>query len=78
MSQMSIQEQEPLIRRTNKFMEKYGVSKKWLASKTGITIQKFSYFSNSRFAIPKSQYERLVAFLDEYERRMIGFAALDN
>lgn len=78
MAQMTIQDQEYLINRTNKFIEKYGISKKWLATKVCIPVQKLSYFLNSRFAIPQKQYDRLTAFLDEYERRMVGFAALEN
>lgn len=78
MKNRTIQDQQYLINRTNKFMEKYGCSKKWLACKTGITIQKFSYFCNSRFAIPENQYERLAAFMDEYDRRMVGFVALEE
>ncbi len=78
MTQMTIQEQEPLIRRTNNFIKKYGMSKRWLAAKTGITEQKFSYFCNSRFALSVNQHSRLVAFLDEFERRMVGFDALED
>lgn len=78
MAQMTIQDQEYLINRTNRFIEKYGISKKWLASKVNIPVQKLSYFLNSRFAIPQKQHDRLTAFLDEYERRMVGFAALEN
>lgn len=78
MMQMTIQDQEYLINRTNKFIEKYGISKKWLASKVSIPVQKLSYFINSRFAISQKQFDRLTAFLDEYDRRMVGFTALDN
>lgn len=78
MRQMTIQQQEPLIKRTNDFIKKYGVSKKWLAEKAGITVQKFSYFCNSRFALSANQYDHLVAFLDEYQRRMVGFDAVEN
>lgn len=78
MAQMTIQEQEYLINRVNKFLKKYGVSKKWLASKVGIAEQRFSYFCNSRFVIPNNQYDRLLKFMDEYEKRLIGFEALEN
>jgi len=78
MTQMTIQEQEPLIKRTNNFIKKFGMSKRWLASKVNITEQKFSYFCNSRFALSAKQHNRLVAFLDEFERRMVGFDALEN
>ena len=46
MMQMTIQDQEYLINRTNKFFEKYGISKKWLAAKVGIPVQKLSYLGN--------------------------------
>lgn len=77
MIQMSIQEQEPLIRRTNKFIEKYGIKKKWLAGKVRIDEQKFSYFCNFRFALSFNQYNNLVDFLNKYEKYM-GFVELET
>lgn len=78
MAKTTIQDQQYLINRTNRFMEKYGCSKKWLASKVGIDVRNLSYFCNSRFAIPEKQYNRLVEFMDEYDRRMVGFVALEE
>ena len=78
MAKTTIQDQQYLITRTNRFMEKYGCSKKWLASKVGIAVRNLSYFCNSRFAIPEKQYNRLVEFMDEYDRRMVGFVALEE
>lgn len=75
MIQMSIQEQEPLVKRTNEFIEKYGIKKKWLAGKVKIDEQKFSYFCNSRFALSFNQYNNLVDFLNKYEKYM-GFVEL--
>lgn len=77
MIQMSIQEQEPLIKRTNEFIEKYGIKKKWLAGKVKIDEQKFSYFCNSRFALSFKQYNNLVDFLNKYEKYM-GFVELET
>ena len=78
MAKTTIQDQQYLINRTNRFMEKYGCSKKWLASKVGIAVRNLSYFCNSRFAIPEKQHNRLVEFMDEYDRRMVGFVALEE
>lgn len=78
MAKTTIQDQQYLINRTNRFMEKYGCSKKWLASKVGIAVRNLSYFCNSRFAISEKQYNRLVEFMDEYDRRMVGFVALEE
>lgn len=78
MAKTTIQDQQYLINRTNRFMEKYGCSKKWLASKVGIAVRNLSYFCNSRFAIPEKQYNCLVEFMDEYDRRMVGFVALEE
>lgn len=78
MAKTTIQDQQYLINRTNRFMEKYGCSKKWLSSKVGIAVRNLSYFCNSRFAIPENQYDRLAAFMDEYDRRMVGLVALEE
>lgn len=75
---MTIQQQTNLIERTNSFIEKFGVSRKWLASKVSIREKDFSGFINQRIAISKNQSERLELFLDEYERRMVGFDAVEN
>ena len=64
MIQMSIQEQEPLVKRTNEFIEKYGIKKKWLAGKVKIDEQKFSYFCNSRFALSFNQYNKYMGFVE--------------
>ena len=73
---MTIQEQSYLIDRTNSFIEKYGVSRKWLALKVRIREKDFSGFINQRLAISKNQKERLTAFLDEYEECMSTFSQL--
>lgn len=75
---MTIQQQTNLIERTNSFIEKFGVSRKWLASKVNIREKDFSGFINQRIAISKNQSERLEMFLNEYERRMVGFDAVEN
>lgn len=73
---MTIQEQTCLIDRTNSFIKKYGVSRKWLASKVQIREKDFSGFINQRHAISKNQKERLTKFLDEYEQCMATFSQL--
>ena len=73
---MTIQEQTHLCHRTNKFIEKYGVSRKWLASKAKIREKDFSCFINQRLALSKNQQERLTAFLDKYEQCMSTFSQL--
>ena len=55
MAQITIQQQEELMQRTKKFVAKYGISKKWLASKVGISVRDFSLFINARFAITQYQ-----------------------
>lgn len=75
---MTIQQQTNLIERTNNFIEKFGVSRKWLASKVSIREKDFSGFINQRIAISKNQSERLQMFLNEYEQRMVGFVALEE
>lgn len=75
---MTILEQTELIAKTEKFIDRYGVSQKWLASKTNIPEKKFSEFINMKLALSKNQCERLVTFLVEWDRRMDGFDALEN
>lgn len=76
MAQITIKQQEELMERTKEFVEKYGISKKWLAAKVGISVRDFSYFINSRFAIPQCQYDRLLSFVDEWEKCMSTFSQL--
>lgn len=70
--------QEPILKRTKRFIEKYGVKNIWLAEHVKIPAKTFSTFYNGRYALSAPQLERLIAFLDEYERRMVGFLALEN
>ena len=72
MAQITIQQQEELMQRTKKF----GISKKWLASKVGISVRDFSLFINARFAITQHQYDKLLGFIDEWEQCMSTFSQL--
>lgn len=76
MAQITIQQQEKLMQRTKEFVAKYGISKKWLASKVGISVRDFSMFINSRFAITQHQYDKLLGFVDEWEQCMSTFSQL--
>lgn len=76
MAQITIQQQEELMQRTKKFVAKYGISKKWLASKVGISVRDFSLFINVRFAITQHQYDKLLGFIDEWEQCMSTFSQL--
>lgn len=76
MAQITIQQQEELMQRTKKFVAKYGISKKWLASKVGISVRDFSLFINARFAITQHQYDKLLGFVDEWEQCMATFSQL--
>ena len=78
MAQMTILDQQSTINRTNKFIERYGIAKKWMAVKVQIPLQKFSYFCNGRFALSEPEFNRLTDFLNEYDRRMVGFMALEK
>lgn len=71
-------DQQPTMIRTTKFIKRFGLKTSWVAKKTHIPYPNFSRFLNSHIPMYIPQYERLVAFLDEYERRMIGFAALEE
>ena len=71
-------EQQPMVQRTAKFIERYGLKTLWLAQKTQIPKNYLSRFLNGRVSLYNPQYNRLVAFIDEWDRRMVGFTALDN
>lgn len=71
-------EQQPMMQRTAKFIERYGLKTSWLAEKTRIPKNYFSRFLNSHVPLYDPQYNRLVAFMDEWDRRMVGFTTLDN
>lgn len=74
----TIEQQQPIINRASRFIAKYGLSKTWLAERTQIKRQRFSLFLNARFALSGGQLERLIDFMDEYDRRMVGFMALEK
>ena len=67
-----------MMQRTAKFIERYGLKTSWLAEKTRIPKNYFSRFLNSHVPLYDPQYNRLVAFMDEWDRRMVGFTTLDN
>ena len=71
-------EQQPMMQRTVKFIEHYGLKTSWLAEKTRIPKNYFSRFINAHVSLYEPQYNRLVAFMDEWDRRMVGFTTLDN
>lgn len=71
-------EQQSMMQRTAKFVERYGLKTSWLAEKTRIPKNYFSRFINNHVPLYDPQYNRLVAFLDEWDRRMVGFTTLDN
>lgn len=71
-------EQQPMMQRTAKFIERYGLKNSWVAQKARIPKNYFSGFVNGHVPLYEPQYNRLVAFMDEYEKRMVGFTALDN
>ena len=71
-------EQQPMMERTAKFIKRYGLKTSWLAQKARIPKNYLSRFLNSHVPLYEPQYNRLVAFMDEWDRRMVGFTALDN
>lgn len=71
-------EQQPMMQRTAKFIERYGLKTSWLAQKARISKNYLSRFLNSHASLYEPQYNRLAAFMDEWDRRMVGFTALDN
>ena len=75
---MTIIEQQPIIKRTQNFIDRYDMKVKYLASKTNIPQNNLSKFISGKAVLYAPQYERLMAFMDEWDRRMVGFAALEN
>lgn len=75
---MTIIEQQPIIKRTQNFIDRYDMKVKYLANKTNIPQNNLSKFISGKAILYIPQYERLTAFMDEWDRRMVGFAALEN
>lgn len=71
-------EQQSMMQRTAKFIERYGLKTSWLAQKARIPKNYLSRFLNGHVSLYEPQYNRLVAFMDEWDRRMVGFTTLDN
>jgi hypothetical protein len=67
-----------IVKRTNRFMERYGMKSKYLAQRVHISPSYFSQFLNGRSFLYEPQYDRLTNFLNEWDRRMVGFDALEN
>lgn len=70
---MKFNSYEESINHVQEFIKKYGVTKKWLASKAKIPYKDFSIFINGRLILPTSQYERLFDFINGFEKRMNNF-----
>ena len=75
---MTIMEQLPLMQRTNNFLNRYGMKVKYLADRTKNTPKVLSTFVHGKTVLYAPQLQRLTAFMDEWDRRMVGFATLDN
>lgn len=71
-------DQQPTMLRTKKFLNKYGMKSSYLAKKSRIPVSYLSRFINSHIPLYEPQHERLTKFMNEWDRRMVGFAALDD
>lgn len=73
-----LMEQSRLAQRTKRFLEKYGMKAAWLAEKINVQKSYFSTFLTGHAALYDPQVERLTEFLNEWEKRMVGFDAVEN
>lgn len=78
MNKETVLKQYPLMLRTNNFIKKYGVKISWIAEKLNINNKFLSAFINGKYVLEELQYNKLISFLDEYDKRMIGFMTLEN
>ena len=78
MNKETVLTQYPLMLRTKNFIKKYGVKIGWIAEKLNINNKFLSAFINGKYVLDESQHNQLIKFLDEYDRRMIGFMTLEN
>ena len=77
MRRATIIDQLPLIARTNKTINDYGLKINWIADMTHISPRHIGSFVNQRLALTVPETERLTKFLDEYENRMHGFQEVE-
>lgn len=77
MKRTTIIDQLPLIARTNKTINDYGLKIHWMADKTRISSRHIGSFINQRLALTIPETERLTKFLDEFESRMNGFREIE-
>lgn len=63
-------EQEKLANETRAFLENYGLKGKYVAGKCGLCPHILSKFINHKIALSQNQLNRLVSFIEEYQRRM--------
>ena len=78
MNKETVLKQYPLMLRTNNIIKKYGVKISWIAEKLNINNKFLSAFINGKYVLEELQYNKLISFLDEYDKRMIGFMTLEN
>lgn len=70
----TIIDQIPMMERTKAFVEKYGCKVLWIAEHTGIPSRRLSSWMHGNELLYENQFERLTAFLNEYEQCMSGFS----
>lgn len=74
----TINAQQPIIKRTMRFIDRYGVKGIWLGERVNVPPKTLSAFLHGKVALSAAQLEQLIDFMDEYDRRMVGFMALEK
>ena len=74
----TIHEQIPMMVRTKKFMKKFGLKVNWVSEKTNIPDCRLSAWMNGNELLYANQFEKIKAFVEEYEALMSGFSYLKD
>lgn len=74
----TIIDQIPMMKRTKKFIKKYGLKVIWVAEKTDIPVRRLSCWINGNELLYAHQFDRLKDFLDEYEKCLSTFSYLQK
>lgn len=61
--------QRPAADRAKKFLMTWGLKQKYVAAVCQIPAPVFSDFLNARLALSPAQLQRVIAYMDDYDRR---------
>ena len=66
---MTATEQQPYVIKTNEFIARWGLKKKFVAATCGIPGSTFSKFLTGKLALSCNQLSRVLEYIEDYVRR---------